>query len=96
MNDQYPEGDQGGNLELLPNICDATNLHAVWDSLAYLYCGYPSLPISESNWNWYSSVAAGIGASNPVDEAEVYDGDFQKWADISFEIAKTQVYPSKY
>lgn len=39
----YPSGDQGGNKEYLPSICGASNLHAVWDSVAYNYCGYPTL-----------------------------------------------------
>jgi hypothetical protein len=40
---KYPSGDQGGNFESLPSICGAGNLHAVWDSVAYNYCGYPVL-----------------------------------------------------
>ncbi len=40
---QYPRGDAGGNYEALPSICGAANLHAVWDSIAYNYCGYPVL-----------------------------------------------------
>ena len=43
VNYTYPSGDRGGNSEYLPNICGASNLHAVWDSLAYNYCGYPVL-----------------------------------------------------
>jgi len=39
----YPSGDMGGNKEYLPSICGASNLHAVWDSVAYNYCGYPVL-----------------------------------------------------
>jgi hypothetical protein len=39
----YPSGDKGGNSEYLPSICGASNLHAVWDSIAYNYCGYPVL-----------------------------------------------------
>jgi hypothetical protein len=37
------KGDRGGNSEYLPSICGAGNLHAVWDSEAYNYCGYPVL-----------------------------------------------------
>jgi hypothetical protein len=39
----YPSGDKGGNAEAIPSICGAANLHAVWDSVAYNYCGYPVL-----------------------------------------------------
>ena len=42
--DSYdPKGDAGGNAQRLPSICGAGNLHAVWDSEAYNYCGYVSL-----------------------------------------------------
>lgn len=42
--DSYnPTGDRGGNTEYLPSICGAGNLHAVWDSEAYNYCGFPTL-----------------------------------------------------
>lgn len=37
------KGDSGGNREYIPDICGANNLHAVWDSVAYSYCGYPTL-----------------------------------------------------
>lgn len=43
VNDDFPEGDRGGNSQWLPNICGAGNLHAAWDSFAYEYCGYPDL-----------------------------------------------------
>ena len=33
----------GGNLENLPDIGGATNLHAAWDSVIYSYCGYATL-----------------------------------------------------
>ena len=38
----YPSGDRGGNLETLPSVCGASNLHAMWDSVAYNYCGNPT------------------------------------------------------
>lgn len=39
----YPSGDKGGNAESLPSVCGASNLHAMWDSVAYNYCGNPTL-----------------------------------------------------
>lgn len=39
----YPSGDRGGNLETLPSVCGASNLHAMWDSVAYNYCGNPTV-----------------------------------------------------
>ena len=43
VSSDYPTGDRGGNEEWIPFICGAGELHAVWDSVIYNYCGYPSL-----------------------------------------------------
>jgi hypothetical protein len=44
----------GGNKEYLPTTpCGASNLHSVWDSVAYLYCGYPTLPLTSTSWEYY-------------------------------------------
>ena len=55
VNSTYPEGDQGGNLEQLPQVDDdgVSNLHYVWDSVSYQYVGYADLPMNETNWKWY-------------------------------------------
>lgn len=50
----YPSGDRGGNSEKIPSIDGASNLHAVWDSVAYKYTSFPKLPLSSSDWTWYS------------------------------------------
>jgi len=93
VNSDYPNGDAGGNFEHLPSICGASNLHAVWDSTAYSYCGFPNLPLSSSDWSWYTSEASALASAYSIDKNALYEGDFQKWADLSFEIAKSQVYP---
>ena len=43
VDSKYPSGDKGGNAETLPSICGASNLHAMWDSVAYNYCGNPTV-----------------------------------------------------
>jgi len=50
VDDKYPNGDAGGNFERLPDICGAHNLHAVWDSTGYTYCGYNDLPLNSKDW----------------------------------------------
>jgi hypothetical protein len=51
VSDHYDHGDAGGNYESIPSINGAGNLHAVWDSVMYNYCGYPDLPLSDSDWS---------------------------------------------
>jgi len=93
VNDDYPYGDSGGNLIHLPNICGASNLHAVWDSLEYLYCGYPNLPLNNTDWNWYTTTEELWASQYPIDHSKLYPAQFQQWADESLQIAETQVYP---
>lgn len=38
----YPTGDRGGNSEQVPSSHGASNLHAIWDSVIYVYDGKPS------------------------------------------------------
>ena len=76
VNDLYPYGDAGGNYEHLPNICGASNLHSVWDSVAYLYCGYPAMPLDSVDWSWYTTTETEIASQYPVDPAKVFDYDF--------------------
>jgi hypothetical protein len=35
VNDSYPKGDMGGNLEHVPEEDGVSNLHAIWDSVGY-------------------------------------------------------------
>jgi hypothetical protein len=89
----YPKGDSGGNREWLPSICGAGNLHAVWDSIAYNYCGYPDLPLSDADWLWYETEAASINTQYPVDDSKLFDADFMQWAVEGYELSATLVYP---
>ena len=57
VNSEYPSGDRGGNDEKLPSKDGANNLHAVWDSVAYEYTGRPNLPLSSSDWSWYTQTS---------------------------------------
>lgn len=91
----YPSGDRGGNDEKLPSRSGASNLHAVWDSVAYEYTGRPSLPLSSSDWTWYSTQASTLASKYSVNKNKLHDGDFQAWADEGLELAKTTVYPGK-
>jgi len=92
--DSYnPKGDRGGNTEYLPSICGAGNLHAVWDSEAYNYCGFPTLPLSDKDWLWYETESESINDQYPTDSSQVFAGNFTKWAQEGLYLAETYVYP---
>ena len=53
----YPSGDEGGNLENIPDKETPTGvneLHALWDSVIYDYPGYPDLPFDKHEWNSFT------------------------------------------
>jgi len=92
----YPSGDFGGNKEKLPSTpCGASNLHSVWDSVAYLYCGYPTLPFTSSNWDYYQGEVDAMVDPYPIDTAKIAPGQFQEWANQSYNEAINYVYPGK-
>jgi len=93
VDNDYPSGDRGGNDEQLPSKDGASNLHAVWDAMMYEYSGYPDLPMNSSTWSWYTSEASSIASGHPISKNHLADGDFQQWADDSFNLASSNVYP---
>jgi hypothetical protein len=65
VNSTYPSGDAGGNSEKVPSVNGVSNLHGVWDSVIYLYPGYPVMPLSTTDWDWYTTTAAGLYSQYP-------------------------------
>ena len=93
VNTTYETGDEGGNFEHVPSIEGVENLHSVWDSVIYQYPGYPVMPLSDSDWDFYSSTTQKMSADYPVNSADVLPEDFMTWANESYELAITYVYP---
>ena len=93
----YPEGDWGGNLHHIPDSTDSGvgDLHAVWDSVIYEYAGWETLPLDESNWEWFSAQASRIISENAIDASQILREDYEAWAKEDFEIAKDYVYNGK-
>jgi hypothetical protein len=94
VDSDYPKGDAGGNFEHLPSICGASNLHAVWDSVAYDYCGYPDMPLTNAAWSDLTSTDQEIAGQYKIDMNKLYDGSFLAWANESFDLAKDYTYPT--
>mmetsp|Transcript_14374 Transcript_14374/g.17152 ORF Transcript_14374/g.17152 Transcript_14374/m.17152 type:complete len:219 (-) Transcript_14374:138-794(-) len=94
VSDEYPKGDRGGNSEWIdPSIDGVKNLHSVWDSVIYSYTGYPDTPLSDKDWDWYTSEVADLAQNYPIDSSNLADGEFKTWGDESLHLAKTIVYP---
>lgn len=92
VDSEFPTGDRGGNSEHIPSQEGASNLHAVWDSMIYMYPGYPNLPLSDSDWDWYTSTSDDIASTYPIDDSLIKAGDFQGWADEDLTLAEEDVY----
>ena len=92
----YPHGDAGGNYEHLPSDPETgvSNLHQVWDSVIYGYCGWETLPLDRKGWAYYSATTEQLQFMYPVDEDLAKITDFSVWAHESFEMSATLVYPN--
>jgi len=93
VNSTYPSGDQGGNAEKVPSVNGVSNLHSIWDSVIYNYTGNPVMPLSTTDWTWYTNTAATMSATYPVDSSNILSEDYASWASQSFDIAVNKVYP---
>jgi len=92
VNNEYPEGDAGGNYEHIPSVNGVSNLHSVWDSVIYQYTGYASLPFSDSDWDWVTGVAQDLADKYPIDESTILLNQFSTWSGESVELSKEYVY----
>lgn len=94
VNSEYPKGDRGGNSEWIdPHEDGVGNLHQIWDSIIYTYTGYESLPMKDSDWEYYSGEVNTLNAAYPIDASTIYPGDFNTWAAEGLQLAETMVYP---
>jgi hypothetical protein len=93
VNSTYPSGDAGGNYEKVPSTDGVSNLHSVWDSVIYQYPGYPVMPLSDTDWTWYTTTSDAIAESNPINGEALLEGDFMGWATESYDLAINYVYP---
>jgi len=40
-------------------------------------------PLSDSDWDWYTSEAGDLAKSFPIKSEDLYAGDFKQWGDES-------------
>jgi hypothetical protein len=91
---EYPKGDFGGNFVHLPAKDGVTNLHAAWDSVAYEFSGYATLPFSANDWNT-NGVRANTLMTKHADvlnKVDVTNLNPDQWAKESFKISEDFVY----
>lgn len=90
---EYTHGDYGGNAFRLPYKESAGNLHAVYDSVFYEFTGYPTLPMSSSDWAKYGNLANTLVGKYPESSlSNVKDLNFTDWAMESFHISEKFTY----
>lgn len=90
---QYPKGDAGGNFVAIPVKEGAKNLHSVWDSVLYAYTATPNMPFNYGDWNTLGTEATGMESKYSFSSSEWQSMDVNLWAQESFELAKSNVYP---
>jgi len=50
--DSFPNGDEGGNLFMIPVNAEIKELHALWDSVVTKFGEDLALPLNESDWQF--------------------------------------------
>ena len=70
LDKNYPKGDAGGNFVQLPSKDGAKNLHAVWDSVIYLWTATPHMPFNAGDWATLGNNAEAILSKYPAPNAE--------------------------
>ena len=111
VNNDYPEGDRGGNSVPLPSVQGAKNLHSVWDSVLYSQAGDFDLvssiellltnpifnfqPFNVETWDAISKTAQDLIKKHPIDPEDAQNLDVNVWAMDSFKISSEFVYEGK-
>jgi len=88
VNDDYPEGDRGGNSFHLPNKQKDSNLHAVWDAVVYKYGTSFKLPFSDSQWSSVGDIATTLDQTFNIDSKDEFDTNVNHWAADSFALVE--------
>jgi len=94
VDDDFPQGDRGGNSFKLKSRDGAGNLHAVWDAVIYTQEGYPVLPLNDADWSDLGTRAAGLVEKHPLSKkgSDVTSLDPHVWAMDGFKIAEDFLY----
>lgn len=93
VNPKYPKGDAGGNFVQIPIKGGAKNLHSIWDSVVYEYTATPHMPFGSSDWSNLGSKAQGMESKYSFASSEWQNTNVKMWAQESYQLAKTNVYP---
>jgi len=96
VDDEFPDGDRGGNDFPLSSSDPAEdyslNLHSLWDEVIKEFKKSPDLPFDSDSWSTLGDTAEDLKSSYNIDPSEVDLEDFIKWAKESFEIAESSAY----
>lgn len=91
----FPDGDLGGNLFMLTEKDNITELHALWDSCVYEFDQDFSQPLNESTWEKMGTISKMLRGENPADDATIAKMiklPESEWASEGYKIATTFVY----
>lgn len=89
---EFPDGDKGANLFLLPYHYNADELHAVFDLLMYSERNNIARPINETYWPTFeqSTTKVYLDGKASVQDPTAYENlDVEDWAMESYDIATT-------
>ena len=62
-------------------------MHFVWDSVIYKYHEESDLPLSKTDWEWYTNEAEDLAKTYPVTSDMIKAGSFKDWSLESIDMA---------
>lgn len=93
---EFPNGDMGGNLFMLQEKDNVTELHALWDSGVYEFDQDLDRPLNETAWKWLDGVSERLRKENTMDDLkDLLKKPESEWASEGYEIASKFVYDIK-
>ena len=97
-NEQFPNGDLGGNLFPIKFNSGITELHALWDSCMGHYPDDPWRPLNETGWQFLEEEAEALMQLYPRSSLsqELSDPNITHWATANYHLAVTYAYNLTY
>ena len=92
--EQFPNGDMGGNLFLINYSPQIQELHALWDSCMGHYVDDPVRPLNHSAWQFLENEAEDLMTLYPRSSLSqpLSDPNITHWATANYHLAVTYAY----
>jgi len=92
VDQDWPEGDAGGNDFILPYHYDVDELHALWDATIYEYHDSIKLPFVDATWKDIGNDSSSLYNMYKFSSADIQTWDFDSISHDSYITGDTYAY----